>query len=83
MIFALFFLLNTFLVNAEACSCGSFEEGTYDYFVRDGSGGCCRGVSSGDASFTTWVPGPGRTWIVDTITEISHSDAVRACCPPA
>lgn len=77
----LFMFITVSTAFADACSCGSFEEGTYDYTIKDGSGDCCSGTSGGSAYYTNWIPGPGRTWVVTKITEISFSDAIKACCP--
>lgn len=83
----LFVIVFTFMlaliVNAEECSCGSHQTGIYDYSVADDSGGCCDGRQNpgSKAYLTTFVPGPGMTWIVRTIDEISFSDAIKACCP--
>ncbi|MDP2159122.1 MAG: hypothetical protein Q8K02_01460 [Flavobacterium sp.] len=85
----LFLLIFVFMLhltlNAEECSCGSYEQGMYDYAVLDGSGGCCGGSQNTNhgSYFTTYVPGPGMTWIVRDVQKVSFSDAVRACCPPA
>lgn len=72
-------------LNAEECSCGSYEQGIYDYIVIDGSGGCCEGSQDTKYAswFTTYGPGPGNTWIVRDVVRVTFSDAVRACCPPA
>jgi len=70
-------------LNAEECSCGSYESGIYDYVVIDDTGGCCEGRQDTEYNswFTTYYPGPGTTWIVRHVQRITFSDAVRACCP--
>jgi len=72
-------------LNAEECSCGSFEQGIYTYDVIADSGGCCGGSHDTNYGvwFTTYKPGPGNTWVVSDVKRISFSDAVGACCPPA
>lgn len=81
IIILLLVLTNVFVANAESCSCGSFESGTYDYTIKDGSGDCCSGSSGGQAYFTTWSPGSGRSWVVKDIKKIEFSDAIKSCCP--
>lgn len=75
------FLVNTVIANAESCSCGSYESGMYRYDVKDGSGGCCDGTGSGNGYFSTYTPGPGRTWVLKDIQILKVSDAMNKCCP--
>lgn len=72
-------------LNAEECSCGSYESGMYDYVVIDDTGGCCEGRHDTEypTRFTTFCPGPGMTWILRDIQRIEFIDAIRACCPNA
>jgi hypothetical protein len=84
---ALLFLFNCSLVNAvTSCNCGSFETGTYSYFVLDdgeNDGDCCTGKDAGLPNFFfTYRPGstPG-TWVTASSDRISFGDAVNACCP--
>lgn len=66
-------------MNGAHCSCGSFAGGTYDYSTIEGAD-CCSGHHNFDASFTTWTPGPGRTWIVVKVTKVTGEAATDACC---
>jgi hypothetical protein len=75
------FLFSVFIANAEDCGCGSHAEGLYDYSVKDGTGGCCKGIGSGPALYTTWTQGPGRTWINTGVKEVTVAAAQSACCP--
>ena len=80
-LFCFLFLFSMSIANAEDCGCGSHADGLYDYSVKDGTGGCWSGEGVGDALFTTWTQGPGKTWINTGVKKITAAAAISACCP--
>lgn len=81
ILLAVLLLFSNIYVFGLECSCGSFEDGMYDYSVIDNTGGCCTGRLTGNAWFTTYRPGEGLSWEVVDVTRIQPIDAQRACCP--
>ncbi len=70
--------------STDLCSCGSYENGTYEYQVIEESGGCCSGLPANDEEFgsgnqLTWERSEGG-WRLTDIQAISNSDAQNECC---
>lgn len=77
-----FLIFGVQYANALACSCGSYETGTYDYFTNGNSDCCSRDFLAGASStYSTWIQGPGRTWILHEMKDVSYSVIMNECCP--
>lgn len=74
----LVFAIN-FKLDAKSCSCGTYENGQYDYTVDDGTG-CCTGRVHQKAYLTKFVYDEGA-WEVSSVTEVTGSTAQNRCCP--
>lgn len=77
------FLFSTILLNATECGCGSMESGRTIEYSTSGDSDCCSGRQEPDSKVysMTWSPGPGRTFILDDIQEITFLSAMSVCCP--
>jgi hypothetical protein len=77
-------MCNIYLLNATECSCGSFQDGQYDFSVEDQPnepGKCCSSPVTGNAWFSTYTPGEGSTWELFEIIRVEPATAQKKCCP--
>lgn len=78
------FMLSNQLNALQRCSCGSFENGIYEYNIVENTGGCCTGFPSGvnrenQAFLVTYEENEG-VWEVVDVQGINPATAQSRCC---